>query len=75
MLAGISSMAVQSDKAGIADDAVTAIIEGVEIYVPLEDLIDLDREIERLEKERDNLQKELDRVDGMLSNKSLSRGP
>jgi valyl-tRNA synthetase len=75
-LAGISSMAVQSDKAGIADDAVTAVIEGVEIYLPLEDLIDLDREIERLEKERDNLQKELDRVDGMLSNKSfIERAP
>ena len=37
-LAGISSMAVQSDKAGIADDAVTAVIEGVEIYLPLKTL-------------------------------------
>jgi len=70
-LAGISDITVQKDKTGISPDAVAAIISGVEIYIPLEDLIDIEKEIERLEKEKANLQKELDRVDGKLGNEGF----
>ena len=70
-LAGISDITVQKDKSGISPDAVAAIISGVEIYIPLEDLIDIEKEIERLEKEKANLQKELDRVDGKLGNEGF----
>ncbi len=70
-LAGISEITVQKDKGGISPDAVAAIISGVEIYIPLQDLIDIEKEIERLEKEKANLQKELDRVEGKLGNESF----
>lgn len=70
-LAGTSDITVQKDKGGIPPDAVAAIIPGVEIYIPLEDLIDIEKEIERLEKEKANLQKELDRVDGKLGNEGF----
>ena len=67
-LAGASEIAVQADKSGISSDAVASIIEGAEIYIPLEDLIDIEKEIERLEKEKANLEKELERVNGKLNN-------
>lgn len=70
-LASASEIAVQDDKGGIPADAVAAIIAGVEIFIPLEDLIDIEKEIERLEKEKENLQKELDRVNGKLNNQGF----
>ena len=45
-------------------------------YLPLGDLIDIDKELERLSKEKDNLQKEIDRVNGKLSNEAfVSKAP
>ena len=70
-LASASEVAVQSHKSGIPSDAVAAIIEGAEIYIPLEDLIDIEKEIERLEKEKANLVKELERVAGKLGNQGF----
>lgn len=70
-LASSSEVIIKSDKADIPSDAVSSILSGVEIYMPLEDLIDLDKEIERLDKERVNLEKELERVNNKLSNKGF----
>lgn len=70
-LASASEVDVQQDKAGIPSDAVSAIIHGAEIYIPLEDLIDIEKEIERLEKEKVNLEKELERVNSKLSNQGF----
>ncbi len=67
-LAGASEISVQEDKAGISPDAVAAIVAGAEIYIPLEDLIDIDKEIERLVREKTNLEKELERVGSKLGN-------
>jgi len=72
-LAGASEVFVQSDKKDIPNDAVSSIINGAEIYIPLEDLIDIKKEIERLEKEKANLQKELNRVDGKLNNEGFTK--
>lgn len=70
-LASASEVTVQPDKAGIPSDAVATIIHGTEIFIPLEDLIDIEKEIERLEKEKANLQKELERVDSKLNNQGF----
>lgn len=70
-LAGASEIAVQADKSGIPSDAVAAVIHGAEIYIPLEDLVDIAKEIERLEKEKANLEKELERVDSKLNNQGF----
>ncbi|MBP9630466.1 MAG: hypothetical protein KBE03_08350, partial [Leptotrichiaceae bacterium] len=46
------------------------------IYVPLEDLIDKEKEIEKLEKDIEKAEKELDRVLGKLSNEAfVSKAP
>ncbi len=67
-LAGVSTLEARPDKAGIPLTAVTALFSGGEVYLPLADLIDIDKEIERLEKEKANLAKELERVSGKLAN-------
>ncbi len=67
-LASLSDAVVRKDKSGIADDAVAVVVEGMEVFLPLEELIDMEKEIERLEKEKANLEMELDRVEKKLSN-------
>ncbi|MCR5332249.1 MAG: valine--tRNA ligase [Lachnospiraceae bacterium] len=67
-LGGASSVTVQADKAGIADDAVSTVIHGATIYIPLAELVDIAKEKERLEKEKTRLEGELKRVNGMLGN-------
>ena len=69
-------MSVQADKNGIEDDAVSVVIPGATLYLPLEDLVDFEKEKERLLKEKERLTKELARSRGMLSNeKFLSKAP
>jgi len=70
-LAGASEIVVQADKSGIPSDAVAAVIPGAEVYIPLEDLVDIAKEIDRLEKEKANLEKELERVDSKLGNEGF----
>lgn len=76
LLAGVSEVKVQEDKKGIGEDAVSVVIPGAVVYLPLEDLVDFEKEKERLLKEKERLLKELSRSKGMLSNeKFLSRAP
>ena len=76
LLAGASEVQVQADKAGISEDAISVVIPGAVVYLPLEDLVDFEKEKERLLKEKERLAKELSRSRGMLSNeKFLSRAP
>ena len=63
-----SEVAIQSDKSGIGEDAVSVVIANAVIYMPFAELVDIDKEIERLEKEVIKLEKELARVNGMLAN-------
>lgn len=70
-LASASDLEVKENKDGINDDAMSAVIENAEIFLPLEELVDFDKEIERLEKEKSRLENEIKRVNGKLSNKGF----
>ena len=75
-LISASEVDVQSDKAGIGEDAVSVVIPGAVVYMPLEDLVDMEKEKERLLKEEERLKKELARSHGMLNNeKFVSKAP
>ena len=75
-LAYASDVKIQSDKSGIADDAVSVVIANANLYIPFAELVDIKQEIERLEKESKRLDGELARVNGMLSNeKFISKAP
>ncbi len=75
-LAYASEVFVQSDKEGIADDAVSVVIENATVYMPFAELVDIKQEIERLEKEEKRLQGEIARSNGMLNNERfMSKAP
>ena len=75
-LISASEIDVQVDKAGIPEDAVSVVIPNAVVYIPLEELVDMAKERERLEKEKAKLAKELARSNGMLNNeKFLSKAP
>ena len=71
-----SEVVVQADKAGIDEDAVSAVTSKAVIYMPFAELVDIEKEVERLHKEEEKLNKELARVKGMLSNERfVSKAP
>ncbi|MBR0396503.1 MAG: valine--tRNA ligase [Clostridiales bacterium] len=75
-LASVSSLETRQSKEGIPSTAVTAVFGGGEIYIPLEDLIDIAKELERLDKEKTRLDGEIKRLNGKLSNESfVSKAP
>ena len=71
-LAYASDVIIQSDKTGIADDAVTVAIPDAVIHIPFADLVDIAKEIERLEKEKQKWEAEIRRSTGMLNNERFT---
>ena len=75
-LANASQICIQADREGIGEDAVSVVIPGLTVFLPLEELVDKAKELERLTKDKARLQKELARSHGMLGNeKFLSKAP
>jgi len=75
-LASASETVVTSSKDGIDDNAVNVVVEGATIYIPLDDLVDREKEIERLQKELKTLEAEIKRVEGKLNNQGfVSKAP
>jgi len=70
-LAGAEGITVQQDKTGIPDNAVSLAVPGIEIYIPFNELVDIEKEIERLEKEALTYRNEINRVERMLSNEGF----
>ncbi|MGN0154430.1 MAG: valine--tRNA ligase [Lachnospiraceae bacterium] len=63
-----SEVIVQADKTGIAEDAVSTVIHDAVVYMPFAELVDIEKEIERLKKEQKRLEGEIKRCNGMLNN-------
>ena len=70
-LASVSNLETTTDKSGIPATAVAAIFDGGEVYIPLEELIDIGKELERLEGEKEKLAGEIKRGEGKLSNQQF----
>ncbi len=70
-LASASMVTVQNDKTGIPENSVAVIVEGAQIFIPMGELVDFEKEIKRLEDEKKHLLDEIKRVDGKLSNKGF----
>ena len=75
-LAGASEVSVQSDNGSVPDKAVSAVVPDATAYMPLDELVDMGKELERLQKEQKRLEGELKRSHGMLGNqKFLDKAP
>jgi valyl-tRNA synthetase len=55
----------------VPEKAMTAVVTGAEVYLPLEGLIDIEQERERLEKDLEKWTKEVERVQKKLANKGF----
>ena len=75
-LAKASEVFIREDAGNIADGALSIALSDVKILIPAEELVDIEKEIERLKGEEKKLEAELKRSDSMLSNeKFLSKAP
>lgn len=75
-LASAASVEFIASKEQVPENAVSLITSGAEIFIPLLDLIDREKELERLNKEREKLIGEIERVEKKLSNeKFVSKAP
>lgn len=71
-----SEVQIQADKEGIPEDAVSTVIPDAVIYIPFAELVDIEKEVERLKKEEARLKGEIKRCEGMLGNeKFVSKAP
>jgi valyl-tRNA synthetase len=70
-LAFANDIYIRDSKDGLGEDNGVVVLEKCEIYLPMRDLIDFEKERERLEREREKLESELKRVRGKLSNKGF----
>ena len=70
-LASASEVCVCADKSGIPENSVTVASPGGEFCLPMDQLVDKQKEAERLEKEKKRLEGEIKRVEGKLSNKGF----
>ena len=75
-LGSASEVMICKTREGIDPDAVSVVIPNATVYMPFADLVDIDKEIERLTKEKARLEGEVKRSNGMLSNERfLSKAP
>ena len=75
-LGTVDTLTVESLTAAKPENAMTSVVNGIEVYLPLKGLIDVEKETARLEKELVSLDKELKRIDGKLSNQGfLAKAP
>ena len=70
-LAGAESVRVQVDKAGVPEGAVSAVCESAEVFIPLNELIDMQKERERVGKEIERVRSEISRAESKLTNESF----
>ena len=70
-LAGASEVEIAGDKSNVDENAVTAVVSCAEIFIPLDELVDMQKELERLQGEKAHLEAEIKRVEGKLSNQGF----
>ena len=63
-----NDIVIQSNEAGIDKNAVAIILENAKVFIPLEDLVNLEEEKKRLEEERKKIIAEITRAEKMLNN-------
>ena len=68
----VNDIILHYEKKDVADDAVSIVVPGATVYLPLEDLVDFEQERERLKKEEERLNSEIKRAQGMLANERFT---
>lgn len=75
-LAYASEIITQENKDNIGNDAVSVVVSNATIYIPFNELVDIEKEKLRLTKEYEKYKKEVERVEKKLSNQGfISKAP
>ena len=75
-LSGVSEVCFIEDKNQLTEKFVSQVVSGVELYIPMGELVDVDKEIERISKELEVMEREIARASGKLSNNGfLEKAP
>lgn len=75
-LANITEITYTENKNTIPEDVMSGVVDGAEIFIPTDDLLDYKAEFDRLSKEKKKLEGEVKRVNGKLSNQGfISKAP
>ncbi len=70
-LASANEVEFIADKSEVPENAVSLVVKGGELFMPLFDLVDKDKELDRLNKEKVKLEGEISRIDKKLSNQGF----
>ncbi|MDI9412300.1 MAG: valine--tRNA ligase [Bacillota bacterium] len=74
-LAGLETLILE-DVGEKPSKSLSAVVEGINIYLPLADLVDLEEEVARIKKDLEQAKKELQRAEGKLANEGfISKAP
>ncbi|MDO4518054.1 MAG: valine--tRNA ligase, partial [Bacillota bacterium] len=63
-LANITEITFTDDKNKVPEETMSAVVDGAEVYIPLDDIMDYAAELDRLTKEKKRLEGEVKRVTG-----------
>lgn len=75
-LCNAGSIEIQSPGAPAPEGAVSVVVSGANIYLPMDSLVDTEKERARLSKEKQKLEQEIARIDSKLSNEGfMSKAP
>ena len=75
-LAGVSEIKFVSGKEELSEKVIAQVIDRAELYIPLGELVDFEKELARLKKELENVENEIARAGGKLSNSGfLEKAP
>ena len=70
-IANITDITFAASKANVPEEVMSAVVAGAEIFIPLDDIMDYEAELDRLRKEKKKLEGEVKRVVGKLSNEGF----
>ena len=76
LLGGIDNLELRPLNGEKPENAMAAVVTGIEVYLPLAGLIDVEKETQRLSKELAAMEKDLQRAGGKLNNAGfLAKAP
>ena len=76
LMASVDELSILPASGDKPENAMAAVTKGIEVYLPLKGLIDVEKETQRLNKELDGMTKEIGRIEGKLNNAGfLAKAP
>lgn len=59
------------DRDAVSDDVISVVVEKAELFLPMKDLVDYDKEAQRLKKDMEKTEAEIERAEKKLANENF----